>query len=127
MKLYLKLFLYTSISTGLIMGILFSLDNGYSEGFFFGIICGLFAGFFGTIMERYKHYKFIKRLGYEISDETLDAHQTRQFDLNIPYNKAYDFCLKFIQLMKKGRIKTEDRSKGIIDARIGMKLPGIHA
>lgn len=104
------------------MGIIFSLDNGYSEGIFFGIICGLFTGFFTTMMVHYKHNKVIKRLGYEISEKTYNSVQARQIDLNVPYNKAYDFCLKFIHLLKKGRIKNEDRKKGIINVRIGIKL-----
>jgi hypothetical protein len=122
MNLYLKLFLFTSTFFGIFMGICYSFLYGYSTGLFVGIFSGLLFGIYSSLFIRYKQHKTIKQLGLEISDETLDAHQTRELDLNVPYDNAYDFCLKFIQLMRKGRIKTEDRSKGIIVAKIGMKL-----
>ena len=122
MNLYLKFFLFNSIFFGIFMGIFYTILHGYIAGLFIGLFSGLLFGIYISLFVRYKHHKTIKQLGFDISEKTYDPVQARQLDLNVPYNKVYDFCLKFIHLMKKGRIKTEDRSKGIIVARIGMKL-----
>ncbi len=121
MSQYLKLFSYYSIFFGILMGVFYTIEYGLLEGLFTGLFSGLLFGTFTSLFTRYLHRKEIKQMGFEISNKTMDPHQTREFDLNIPYNKAYDFCLQSMQSIKKGRIKTEDRSRGLIDARTGIK------
>jgi hypothetical protein len=114
MNIYLKLFLATSIPFGIFIGI-FTLSpiSGLLVGPIYGIIITLILGIL--------HNRSVKKMGYKINEKTTNVHQIRNFDLSLPYDKAFGLCLHAIYTIKRSKIKMHDQSKGIIDARSVMK------
>ncbi len=47
-------------------------------------------------------------------------HQTRTIDLPLSYDHAFDSCLAAIGTALNGKITTQDRASGLIEARTGM-------
>ena len=112
MNLYIKLFLAISIPFGISIGL-------YSHSPIFGLFMGLFVGIFWTFILGYLQRQSVTRIVNKISNDTLDVRQKRDFDLDLAFDKVYELCLQSIHIIRRCRIKMEDRIKGRIDARTG--------
>lgn len=120
MNTYLKIFLAMGIPYGIAIGVLFSFPFGIPIGLVAGVaVCIFFGGFFSLTLGLL-HTWSVKRMSYGISEEAMGVHHVRNVELRLPYDKAYDLCIESISLIKKCRIKNEDRSQGKIEAKAGM-------
>jgi len=50
----------------------------------------------------------------------LGARHTRKIELKLPYEKAFTLCRESLKAIRKNRIRKEDSSKGIIEAKTGV-------
>jgi hypothetical protein len=116
MKRYLKLFLATGIPVGALIGGFYSLLYGFPKG----LITGLFAGiFFGSSMSLIHRWS-VKQMFSGKSKEAMNVCHVRNIDLQVSYDKAFDLCIGALNLIKRCKIRNEDRSQGKIDAKVGM-------
>jgi len=112
MNIYLKLFLATGIPFGILVGILSGPVYGLSAGIFFGGFMSLILGFL--------HSWSVKRMPSGKSEEAKGVYHVRNIDLQLPYDKAFDLCIESLDLIKRCKIRKEDRSQSKIDARAGI-------
>jgi len=120
MNRYLKLFLATGIPFGIFMGVFYSLRYGFPEGLIAGLFAGLFLGGFMSLILGFLHSRSVKRMPFGKSKEAMDVHHVRNIELRVSYDKAFDLCIESLNLIKRCKIRKEDRSQGKVDARAGM-------
>ena len=120
MNIYLKLFLATGIPFGIFMGIFYSFRYGFSSGLADGLFAGIFFGGFMSLILGFLHSRSVKRMPYGKSKEAMDVHHVRNIELRVSYDKAFDLCIESLNLIKRSKIRKEDRSQGKIDARAGI-------
>lgn len=102
------------------MGVFISFVFGIPIGLVAGVVTGTFFGGLMSLTLGLLHSWSIKRMSSGISEKTEGVHHVRNVELRLPYDKAYDLCIESISMIKKCRIKNEDRSQGKIDAKAGM-------
>lgn len=102
MNLYIRVFLIAAFSTGLYS----ALRGGLEQGVIHGVILGGIMTFVVAIVQRFAPQDGI--------------HQTRTIDLPLAYDRAFDSCLAAIGIALNGKIRTQDRATGLIEARTGM-------
>ncbi len=120
MNRYLQLFLAMGIPFGISMGVLFSFPFGIPSGLVAGVAAGIFFGGAMSLILGFLHSRSVKRISSGQSEEAMDVHHVRDVHLRLPYDKAFDLCIKSLSLIKKCKIRNEDRSQGKIAARAGM-------
>ena len=121
LNLYLKLFLGTGIPYGLLMGALYSLKLGFLPGLIGGLFAGLLFGCFMTLILGLWHTLSVKRMGYAKSDdEAMGVHHIRNIELPLGYGRVFDLCIASLNVIKKCKIRKEERSEGNIEVKTGI-------
>jgi len=82
-----------------------------------GLIFGLILLFANLI-----HIKIVGRK-YGRSAELLKSHHTRELELPVPYDKAFDLCINAVKSLKKCEIRESNRHLGRIVAIKPSKVP----
>lgn len=125
--LYLKICLFTGIAFILLMGLYYLIVSALLIhmvylGLIFWILivhAGIFFGVAMSLIMGTLHIMGIKSKHYPVSDEALDVRQKREIFTDLPYDEIFNACISSIDAVKKGRIVSEDRTKGRIDAQTG--------
>ena len=119
MRVYFKIFLSLSIPFGLLLGVLNALFYGFWSGLSAGIVSGLLYGFMMTLFAGIYHKKSIKRKGFDLSEDMLRVHQNRNLSLSLPYETAFNDCIRALESLERSNVKTADSSTGKIEATVG--------
>jgi hypothetical protein len=127
MNEYLKIFLAIGAPIGFVFGI-FSAVSFASIDLKFGILAGLTNGvFLGmlhggglTIFFAFSHKIYAKPIPADISQRP-NGVLVRNFELPISYDEAFECSLNALNLIPRTRIQDEDRDKGMIFARVGIR------
>ena len=120
MNRYLKLFLATGIPFGIVMGVLYLLQHGFLEGLIAGLFSGLFFGGFMSLILGTLHSWSVKRILPEKPKPSMGVHHVRNLELQVSYDKVFDLCIESLNLIKRCKIRKENRPQGKIDARAGI-------
>ncbi len=116
MNRYIKLSLVTlvlGIPLGLFVGILSSIMTGFLPKVTVSLIVGFFLSGIMVFTLELLHRRSVKHLSYGVSEETIGVYHVRNINLQLSYDKVFDDCIASFELIK-GKIKREDRLKGII-------------
>jgi hypothetical protein len=113
----LKIFLSSGIPFGIFMSILFSLCYGINVGLSGGLISGLIFGFLMFIILGFLHSRAVEKIAGNSSEESMGTCQVRNTELQLPYDRTFDLCIKSLNLISRCRVQEEDRSHGKIIAR----------
>ena len=120
MKTYLILFLAMGIPAGIFGGVFGSFQYGIPSGLAAGVAAGLFLGGFMSLILGFVHRQSVKRTSFAESEDAMSVHHVRNVELRLPYDKAFDLCIESLRLIKKCKIRNEDRSQGKLVAKAGM-------
>jgi len=112
----LKIFLTSGISFGTFMGILFSSLYGIDAGLRGGLISGIVFGFFMFIILGFLHSRAVRQISGSTSAESLDTFHVRNIKLPLPFERAFDLCIESLGLIRRCRVREQDRSRGKIIA-----------
>ncbi len=118
--MYLKLFLYTGIPYGIFMGIYYSYQGGIYLGCKAGLSSGLLFGCIMSLILGTLHWVFTKRNKSRSENNSTGVHHIRQFELTEKYSKVFEICIQSLEEIKKSKVITEDRRKGLIEAKTGI-------
>lgn len=113
----LKIFLTGGIPFGIFTAILFSYLYGIKIGIPGGLISGLIFGFLMFIILGFLHSRAVEKIAGDRSEESMATCQVRNIELQLPYDKTFDLCIKSLNLTSRCRVQEEDRSQGKIIAR----------
>jgi hypothetical protein len=113
----LKIFLATGIPFGIFMAILFSLCYGINVGLSGGLISGLIFGFIMFIILGFLHSLAVEKIAGDRSEEAMGTCHVRNIELQLPYERAFDLCIRSLDLISRCKVEEEDRSQGKIMAR----------
>jgi hypothetical protein len=120
MKRNITIFLLSGIPFGLFIGIWYSHLYGYETGMKGGILAGVFLGLLTYIILGLLHIQAVKKISNREFSSHLRIHHTRDIDLQLPYDKAYDLCIKSLGHIKKCSIQNENPSEGRIVMKTGL-------
>lgn len=120
MKRNMAIFLLSGIPFGLLMGIWYSHLYGNQTGIKGGVLAGIFFGILTYIILGLLHNQAVKKISDRSSGNNLRNHHIRVIDLQLPYDKAYDLCLKSLGLIKKCTVQNNNSSEGTIVATTGL-------
>lgn len=101
---------------GLSLGICFGILDYSLGSFFYGLTFGVIGG---LILQFYSDYK-TKRISPNATEEEFDISQQKKFVLFYDYHQAFDLCLESIKLLRKGKLKWQNRLDGTIRAKTGV-------
>ncbi|MBI5675219.1 MAG: hypothetical protein HZC48_05225 [Nitrospirae bacterium] len=113
----MKIFLAGGIPFGIFTAVLFSSLYGFNAGLPGGLISGLIFGFLMFIILGFLHSRAVKKIAGDISEKSMRTYQVRNMELQLPYDKTFDLCIKSLKLISRCRVQEEDRSQGKIIAR----------
>jgi hypothetical protein len=113
----LKIFLATGIPFGIFMAVLFSIIYGINAGLPGGLISGLIFGFLMFIILGYLHNRAVNKIAGDISYGSMGTCHAQNIELQLPYERAFDLCIRSLDLIGRCRVLEEDRSEGMIVAR----------
>jgi len=113
----LKIFLAAGIPFGIFMAILFSIIYGINTGLPGGIISGLIFGFLMFIILGFLNSRAVQKIAGNRSAESMGTFYVQNIELRLPYDRAFDLCVRSLDLIRKCRIQEEDRSRGTIIAK----------
>lgn len=113
----LKIFFAGGIPFGIFTAVLFSYLYGINVGLPGGLISGAIFGFFMFIILGFLHSRAVKKIAGDISEESMATCQVRNIELPLPYDRAFDLCIKSLNLISRCRVQKEDRSQSKIIAR----------
>jgi hypothetical protein len=119
MNIYKRLFLATVIPFGIIMGICLMFQYGFL-GFVAGLFGGIFYGGFMSLILGSLHIWSVKRISYRKSKDITNVRHSRNIELQLSYDKAFNLCIESLKIFKKYKIKEENYSYGKIVAITGM-------
>lgn len=119
MRAYFKLFLSLSIPFGLFLGVVNAFFYGLWSGLNAGIVSGLLYGFMMTLFVGIYHKRSVKRKGFSLSEDMLRVHQNRNLSLSLPYETAFNDCIRALESLEKSNVKTADSSTGKIEVTVG--------
>ena len=120
MNIYLKILFTTGIPFGIIMGLIYSVVYGIQLGLILGLFAGIFYGILMSLIVGSLHTRSIKQMHLEKPEDAYQVHQGRNIELQVSYDRAFNFCIASLNLIKNNKIRKEIRSLGTIDARSGM-------
>ena len=113
----LKIFLAAGIPFGIFMAVLFSIIYGINAGLQGGIISGLIFGFLMFIILGFLHTRAVQKIAGNRSGTSLGTFHVQKIELQLPYDRAFDLCVRSLDLIGRCRVEEEDRSRGIIIAK----------
>lgn len=116
----MAIFLLSGIPFGLFIGIWYSHLYGKETGMKGGVLAGIFFGLLTYIILGLLHNQAVKKISDRNSGNHLRNHHIRDFDLQLPYDKAYDHCMKSLSLIKNCTVQNENSSEGKIIAKTGL-------
>lgn len=122
MNIYLKIFLTAGIPFGIFAGIFYSIQYGISQGILLGLFSVLFFGGFMSLILGFLNNKSLKNMPYEISEKTTGVRHIRNIELRIPYDEAFNLCIKSCDLIKGCKIRNFDLATGIIVTKTGISF-----
>lgn len=102
------------------MGISSSFLYGIPSGLAIGAVSVIYFGGFMSLSLGFLHIKSVERMALGKSAEAMGVHHVRNVELRLPYDKAFDLCIESLSLIKKCKIRNEDRFQGRIVAKAGM-------
>lgn len=118
LKKLIRIFLSTGIPFGILMGFFTSLRHGMS-----GVVSGLLAGaVFGGFMAGvlgYLHNRSVKQKTTDGAESDYDVKQTKEIELPVSYETAYELCIESLDKLNKAEIENKDHSQGVITAKTG--------
>lgn len=112
----LKIFLAGGIPFGIFTGVLFSSLYGISTGLPAGLVSGLLFGFIMFIILGFLHSRAVEKIAGNRSEESMAVRQARNIELQLPYDRAFDLCIRSLDVISRCRVREEDRSQGRIMA-----------
>ena len=116
-----RIFLQTSIFFGLLMAIFEYIAYGdIRSGILSGLISGVLFGIIMTGIFGYWHYKSVKRKSSGGSENDFDVKQTKEIELPVSYDEAFELCIESLNQLKNPKIKNKDYSQGKITAQTGI-------
>jgi hypothetical protein len=113
----LKIFLAGGIPFGAFMGILFSSLYGLNAGLPGGLMSGLIFGFLMFIILGYLHSRAVRKISGVTSVESMGTFQVRNIKMHLPFEGAFDRCIESLGVIRKCRVREQDRSRGKIIAK----------
>ncbi|MBI5665644.1 MAG: hypothetical protein HZC49_11260 [Nitrospirae bacterium] len=113
----LKIFLANGVPFGAFMGTLFSNRYGISTGIQGGLMSGLVFGFLMFIILGFLHSRAVRKISGSSTGESMSTFQVRTIKLRLPFEKAFDLCIKSIGMIRRCRVLEQDRSHGKIIAK----------
>ena len=112
----------TGICFGLfIMIFIFSIYKSLFKSLFISLGIGLVFGII-LLFANLIHIKMIRQR-YGKSVELLKSHHTKELELPIPYDKAFDLCVSAVKSLKKCEIRELNHPLGKIVAIKPSKVP----
>lgn len=120
MKRNITIFLLSGIPFGLFIGIWYSHLYGNKTGMNGGILAGIFFGLLTYIILGLLHNQAVKKISDRASGNHLKIHHIRNVDVQLPYDKVYDLCIKSLGLIKKCTPQNENPLEGRIVAKTGI-------
>jgi len=118
-KKLIKVFFSTGVPFGVFMGIFYSLSTGIYPGALLGLLAGIFFGGLMAGILGYWHSKSVKQKASGDSEEDYNVKQSKEIEIPVSYDKAYELCIKSLDKLKKPEITTKDYYEGIITAKTG--------
>ncbi len=117
MRFYLKLFLAFSVTFGILISIVEVFIHGRSIS---GVVIqAILFGFFLALIVGSSQKSSVRRQGFDVSEDTLRVHQSRNLFLSRPCETAFEDCLRALESFGKSNVKIADRSTGKIEATTG--------
>lgn len=113
----LKIFLASGIPFGIFTAVLFSSLYGINIGLTGGLVFGLIFGFLMFIILGVLHSRAVEKIAGDRSEESMGTCQVQNIELQLPYDRTFDLCIKSLDLISRCRLQEEDRSQGKIIAR----------
>lgn len=112
--------------SGLLFGffaplLIFPIYRSFFTSLIVSLVIGLSFGL-SILLANLIHIKRIERK-YGKSPEFLKSHQTKELELPIPYDKAFDLCLEAVKSFKRVEIKEMNKHLGRIVALKQTKIP----
>ena len=102
------------------MGLICSFVYGIPLGLVLGLFAGIFYGILMSLTVGSLHTRSVKQMHFEKPEDAYQVHHVRNIELQVSYDRAFDFCIASLNLIKNSKIRKEIRSLGTIDARSGM-------
>lgn len=116
----LKSFLLMGIPFGICMGLLQASEHGASAGLTKGITSGIFFGGSMTLVLGFLQRRSVRNVSPGNSADAMDVHQVRKLELRLPFDQAFDLCIESLGEIKRGKVRSQERSAGKIVAKTGM-------
>ncbi len=121
-KKLIELFLRAGVPFGVFMGLYwyFRLDASPVRILVLALAAGiLFGGFMAGILGSW-HIISVKRKASGGSEEDYNVKQSKEIEIPVSYDTAYELCIKSLEKLKKPEIVTTDYSNGIVTAKTGI-------
>ncbi|MEW6599830.1 MAG: hypothetical protein AB1499_02580 [Nitrospirota bacterium] len=112
----LKIFMANGVPFGICMGILFSSLYGPDIGLPAGLISGLVLGAIMFVILGLLHGRAVRKVSGSASAQSLSTFQNRSIKLPLSFEKSFDLSLESLGVIRKCRVREQDRSGGIIVA-----------
>lgn len=116
-----KKFSFDAISKSLIVILLFfSVESTYAGNFSKNILfeilifSGIVTSFIGIL-----HWIGVKDLEVESEEEKIKVSQSRDIEINLPFNEVVNLCLEMIEKDNKLNLKGKNIDEGVIEATKG--------
>ena len=121
MKPYLKLFLGMFIPFALCFGLLgFLTYDDSSLGLRINLYKSATAGAIFSILLGSAHIFCVRRWSFLKYDRPLGVRHTRELELQLPYDGAFELCVQSVSSIKKCRILEKDQVRGTILAKTSL-------
>lgn len=110
-------YIYVPLICGILFGLLPFLMSG---GDFFEMLFGFVLGsLMGLGLQVYSDYK-VRQVAPKADAEAFKIRQKRNLVLFADYERAFDICLESAGVLRRAKVKRQDKTRGIIEVKIAM-------
>lgn len=117
MNRVLKIFLAAGMPFGILTGVLCSLRYDPLTGLISGLAAGTVSGIAISFILGSLHIRAVKKIAPELNEEAYSIHHVRNIRLQMPYDNAFNLCVRSLIRIKNSRVSEADRSHGRITAK----------
>jgi hypothetical protein len=110
-------YIYVPLVCGILFALLPFLIGGAD---FFEMLFGFVSGsLMGLALQIYSDYK-VRQVAPEAGAEAFKVRQQRNLVLFAGYDRAFDICLESADVLRKAKVKRQDKTRGIIEVKTAM-------
>jgi hypothetical protein len=116
----IKIFLISAVPFAFFMGAYYSFRYDVRNGIIAGLTGGVAVGLTLAVIVVFLHRRCVQKISGRYPDEKMEVNTTRDIELKIPFDQAFDLCIESLDCINRCNIMEKDRHQGKIAAKTGI-------